>query len=287
MGWFIDDLQIEGLAPPRLRFLEPDADDDGDGFDNRTEVEREGDPLDFAVWPRPVLDSITPARGGTQGGGTVTVRGGPFRGPDNSTGLLVEVFSFLSSPDRLPDLTGLAPDFVALEPAIDHYPYTAGPFPGTQFADNFAVRWTGSLDIEDEGAYTLILGSDDGSRLWLDGKLLIDNDGPHSFTEKSADAVLRSGLHDLRVEVFEAGGDFGARLQLDPPGEGRARGGPSGEAADDGGQRLLFGGKQAVFQAVSIDAALAVLPAGSPGAVDVVLRTSTAGRPCCRAASPT
>ena len=81
-----------------------------------------------------------------------------------------------------------------------------------------SIRWTGTLKPVVSGDYTLGLKTDDGCRLFLDGKKLID-----SWTERSAqmDQVvvkLEAGkTYDLRVEYFEGGGDCFARLYWKAP----------------------------------------------------------------------
>jgi hypothetical protein len=52
-----------------------------------------------------------------------------------------------------------------------------------------------------------MLRSDDGSRLWVDGRLVVDNDGAHPPQEVGHLLRLTEGLHRLRVEYFEATGD--------------------------------------------------------------------------------
>lgn len=81
-----------------------------------------------------------------------------------------------------------------------------------------SIRWTGTLMPVVSGDYTLGLKTDDGCRLFLDGKKLID-----SWTERSAqmDQVivkLEAGkAYDLRVEYFDGGGDCFARLYWKAP----------------------------------------------------------------------
>ena len=73
---------------------------------------------------------------------------------------------------------------VRIDGPID-FPETLDPWTAldSRFADAFAARFTGFLRIATPGDYTLFLTSDDGARLWLDGQLIIDNDGLHGPTE--------------------------------------------------------------------------------------------------------
>ncbi len=84
--------------------------------------------------------------------------------------------------------------------------------------NHFAMRFTGYLDVPRDGVYTLTLGSDDGSVLSLDGGVLIDHDGLHSYEEKSATVALAKGLHPLGVSFFEKSGGYDLKLFWSTPG---------------------------------------------------------------------
>lgn len=77
----------------------------------------------------------------------------------------------------------------------------------------YAQVLTGFLEIPFDGVYTLSLTSDDGSLLWVDGIVEIENDGYHSAATKSTKLALEYGLHPIRICHFEGGG--GAVLRLD------------------------------------------------------------------------
>jgi hypothetical protein len=83
---------------------------------------------------------------------------------------------------------------------------------------NFAARWTGRLDPPTTGTYRLTTVSDDGMRLWLDGKLLIENWTDHASTEDDTTVELVEGRPvDLKVEYYQAGGGATARLKWTRP----------------------------------------------------------------------
>lgn len=69
--------------------------------------------------------------------------------------------------------------------------------------DYFALELEGYLDVPQSGMYRIVLTSDDGSRLFLHGQRLIDNDGSHSARPKDGYIALEKGLHPLRIEYFE------------------------------------------------------------------------------------
>ncbi len=85
-----------------------------------------------------------------------------------------------------------------------------------------ALRFSGYLRIDAPGDYTFYCHSDDGSRLWIDGKLAVDNDGVHPPGTKSGQPMkLDAGVHELVAGVFNAGG--GVELDVEFEGAGRAR----------------------------------------------------------------
>ncbi|WP_405510704.1 ricin-type beta-trefoil lectin domain protein [Streptomyces anulatus] len=86
-------------------------------------------------------------------------------------------------------------------------------------ASNFVTQVTGNLDVAAAGSHTFRLTSDDGSRLYVDDKLVIDHDGLHgSDLPKDGTVSLTAGVHSLRIEHFEAGGGQQITLAWKPPG---------------------------------------------------------------------
>ncbi|MBK7644243.1 MAG: alpha-L-fucosidase [Planctomycetes bacterium] len=75
-----------------------------------------------------------------------------------------------------------------------------------------ARRYTGYLDVPASEAWIFTLDSDDGSQLYLDGQLVVDNDGLHSSLAKTGVAVLEAGPHAFEVRWFNKSG--GAKLAL-------------------------------------------------------------------------
>jgi alpha-L-fucosidase len=87
---------------------------------------------------------------------------------------------------------------------------------------NFALRFTGYLQVPAPGVYRFALRSDDGSRMWVGDQLLIDNDGLHGAKELPGYAALEAGAHAVVVEMFQADGGFDLALSWTPPGGRRA-----------------------------------------------------------------
>jgi hypothetical protein len=83
----------------------------------------------------------------------------------------------------------------------------------------FVSRVLAELLVPEPGDYTFRLTSDDGSRLFLGGRLLIDHDGRHGTTAQESTPVrLEAGAHPLLVEHFDAGGSRSLRLEWWRPG---------------------------------------------------------------------
>jgi hypothetical protein len=71
---------------------------------------------------------------------------------------------------------------------------------------------------------------DEGSRVWIDGQRLLDNDGEHAPVPKTGQMGLAKGLHEIRVEVSERAGGPGPRGGVDQPHH-RPPADPGGTAA--------------------------------------------------------
>jgi len=95
-------------------------------------------------------------------------------------------------------------------------------FPGvTKRYEWFAIDYTGRIWIRSAGVYYFRLLSDDGSKLYLDDKLVINNDGEHA--PRPADGAIELGVGIHRIEVgYYQGPRYGVALVLSvaPPGEG-------------------------------------------------------------------
>ncbi|HWC87997.1 MAG TPA: c-type cytochrome, partial [Pirellulales bacterium] len=113
------------------------------------------------------------------------------------------------------------PDFSQLKPAAQGkasgFDCTVAPQP-----NSMALRFTGFLRINAPGDYVFSTFSDDGSKLWIDGKLAVDNDGVHAPREMSGEPIhLERGIHGLVAGVFNAGG--GVELDVEIAGGGADR----------------------------------------------------------------
>ena len=71
---------------------------------------------------------------------------------------------------------------------------------------HYALLLLGSITIKKEGEYTFYCGSNDGSKLYIGDRLLIDNDGGHGYQEKYGKINLDKGKHKIEVRYFQQGG---------------------------------------------------------------------------------
>lgn len=81
--------------------------------------------------------------------------------------------------------------------------------------DWFAMEFDGYIKVEKENNYVFRLISDDGSRMYLDDELVIDNDGFHGAEKKDGELALKEGLHPFKVQFFQGSGGKNIRLLSD------------------------------------------------------------------------
>lgn len=69
--------------------------------------------------------------------------------------------------------------------------------------DHFGYVFHTLINIPERGVYRFYTYSDDGSKLWIDGQVVVDNDGSHSARYASAKVALEAGFHELKVGYIE------------------------------------------------------------------------------------
>lgn len=82
--------------------------------------------------------------------------------------------------------------------------------------DNFAIRFAGHATIDNDGLYRIVLLSDDGSKLYINDQLFIDNDGNHPAKPSGRIVRLKKGLLPIRVEYFQGDGLKSLFLIIEP-----------------------------------------------------------------------
>ena len=84
--------------------------------------------------------------------------------------------------------------------------------------EEFGLVFTGFIEVPETGLYRFYVDSDDGSMMKIHGAVVVDNDGPHSATEKSGAVALEKGLHPVEILMFEDAGQDLLRVSWRGPG---------------------------------------------------------------------
>jgi hypothetical protein len=84
--------------------------------------------------------------------------------------------------------------------------------------EEFGLIFTGFIEVPETGLYRIFVDSDDGSMMKIHGAVVVDNDGPHSATEKSGAIALEKGLHPIEILMFEDAGQDLLRVSWRGPG---------------------------------------------------------------------
>lgn len=167
-----------------------------------------------------------------------------------SRGLTRELFDNM-------DLAG-EPAIVRVDPVVD-FRWTTGPPMENFKADLFSNRWTGFLVATESGKYSISLSSNDGGRLFLDEKKIIDLWSDHATLTGTAIVELKAGeRRPIKIEHYENIGNsdisLGWRL-MDESIVSKAV-----EAAQSSDVAIVFAGLNDSIEAESLDRLTMDLP---------------------------
>ena len=115
--------------------------------------------------------------------------------------------------DNLPDFDSLTPASTGMAEGFD--------VEVARRHDGYALRFEGTIDLERAGPYAFHLASDDGSKLWVDDKLVADNDGVHPNQRKTGRVRLAKGRHKVVVGYFQGAGEEELDVEYEGPGVAR------------------------------------------------------------------
>ncbi len=87
-----------------------------------------------------------------------------------------------------------------------------------QRKEKFALSFEGYMKVKNDGVYHFFTLSDDGSKLFIDGVEVVNNDGEHGSVEKSGKAALKKGYHKIRIVYFDGGGGNELKVFWQPEG---------------------------------------------------------------------
>ncbi|MFW6049910.1 MAG: PA14 domain-containing protein [Myxococcota bacterium] len=123
----------------------------------------------------------------------------------NKRALQGNIYFLPENTPRLPDFDELEPEGTVYAKKIDvpERRFEEG-FPGiSERFEWFGIVYSGSFRVRKAGSYQFRIVSDDGAKLWIDGELVVDNDGQHPPQSKSGTVELDRGEHDIVLEYFQ------------------------------------------------------------------------------------
>jgi hypothetical protein len=83
--------------------------------------------------------------------------------------------------------------------------------------EDFGLTFKGFINVQKDGLYEFAISSDDGSRLFIDDSLVVDNDGLHGSGEVPGQIALKAGYHAIFVPMFQAKGDEDLSVSVSGP----------------------------------------------------------------------
>ena len=119
---------------------------------------------------------------------------------EKKEGLRFEYYEFNHPIDSTLDLLKMQP---VKNGVVQNFVF---PYVIEELPDFFGLIYNGFIEVPNKGVYTFSTNSNDGSRLYIDGKLIVENDGWHGPLEKSGEVVLEAGLHKVKLLYFQSGG---------------------------------------------------------------------------------
>ena len=122
-------------------------------------------------------------------------------------GLIGQIYVPGGRIHRMPDFDLLTSvyTFVTANLDVPNRAYTEGfPTPEMQYVvEDFAIRFRGKLAIDTPGLYHFGLYADDGAKLYIDGTLIVDNDGIHGAKSETGIITLTTGMYPVEIHYFQ------------------------------------------------------------------------------------
>ena len=132
-----------------------------------------------------------------------------------TNGLTGKIYLLPVNTVKLPDFDTMKHVSIIYADSINIAPrnWSSG-FPGLRDRfEWFAIEYKGFFQAKKKGEYLFRLLSDDGSKLFIDGKLVIDNDGLHGAYAKTGKVKLDDSRHSIKIQYFQ-GPRYQIALQL-------------------------------------------------------------------------
>lgn len=125
-------------------------------------------------------------------------------------GLSFQYFKLDEPINATTDLAGLTPTETGRIETI--------AFPYDDLPEAFGLIFSGTIKVPADGVYAFFVLSNDGSRLFVDSRLIVENDGWHGANEKRGQIALKAGLHSIRTDYIQAGGGKALKVFVKGPG---------------------------------------------------------------------
>ncbi|MHB8580070.1 MAG: glycoside hydrolase family 3 C-terminal domain-containing protein [Ignavibacteriaceae bacterium] len=146
------------------------------------------------------------------------------------------------------------------------------PFSGFRNV-NYSARWTTLIKPKKTGEYLIDVTSDDGARVFLDGKLIVDQWSDHASEVHSYKTKLVAGIYyNLKYEYYQSGGDAVAKLGWRPPNEDLIAKAISLAKKSD--VVVVFAGTSQFFESEGFDRAKLNLPNGQDKLIEALAKVN-------------
>jgi len=136
---------------------------------------------------------------------------------DTGNALTVYWYESIGEHTTLDTIDWSDPDRVSNADQVN-WAATLAPWEPGAADDLYAVRIETAIRAHADGLYRFRLTSDDGSRLFVDAQLVIDNDGTHSMTQVEGSVTLTGEYVPIEIYYFDRYGSAGLILEWRPPG---------------------------------------------------------------------
>ncbi|MCZ7647039.1 MAG: PA14 domain-containing protein [Planctomycetota bacterium] len=135
-------------------------------------------------------------------------------------GLAAEYYDGLGAYPTVEDMPAVRTTVASLNFAPQTVNAEEGARADWPFA-RLSATFSGYLKVDEKKLITFFITSDDGARLYVNGKLLVKNDGKHGMEEAWEQLELEPGYHHVYISYFDAGGGRGLLWRWQPQNENK------------------------------------------------------------------
>lgn len=124
----------------------------------------------------------------------------PILVESKNEGLKFQYFKLDKPINTTKDLVKMKPSAEGIIQKVDF------PYKNEKLLENFGIIFNGYIEVPEVDIYSFSVLSNDGSRLLIADKLVVDHDGLHESYEKEGKIALQAGFHKIRLLYFQSGG---------------------------------------------------------------------------------